>query len=93
MSDKLRIFHVATDFIVARDQAEAEKYYIEMVGADDASVEEMDTSEVPEERWDTMKVVDCDTVGHPEQTFRELFNDMQTWDDQKYPKTLASSEY
>jgi hypothetical protein len=64
-----------------------------MVGADDASIEEMDTSEVPEERWEIMKIVDCDTTGHPEQTFREALNDMLTWENQEYPKTLASSEY
>jgi hypothetical protein len=90
---ELRIFHVATDFIVARTQEEAEKYYIELVGEYDVSVEEMDTEEVPREKWNTMKIVDPDTEGHPEQSFREAFDDMLTWDNQEYPKILASSEY
>jgi len=90
---ELKIFHVATDFIVAHSQQEAEQYYIELVGPDDISVEEMDTEEVPCERWAKMEIVDIDTAGHPVQTFQQAFDDMLTWENQEYPKVIASSEY
>jgi len=95
-SGKLKIFHVATDFVVAKDEKSAVEYYLEMVGDDDpAFIEEVkgDVSEVPEEKWPTLTIVDIDEPGHPTQTFREAFDDMLTWKNQEYPKTLATSEY
>ena len=90
---ELHIYHVATEFLMAHSQKEAEQYYVETVGQDDASTEEMDTEEVPEEKWDSLKIVDIDEVGHPEETFREAFNKCLAMENQEYPKILASTEY
>jgi hypothetical protein len=92
----LKIFHVATDFIVAENIEAAKKFYVEMTGETDADyLAEVDgeAQEVPEADWPNMTIVDVDTKGHPKQTFREAFDDMLTWENQEYPKVIASSEY
>jgi hypothetical protein len=91
---ELRVFHVCTDYIAAYYEESAKKFYIEMVGDDDCTVMEgLEVSEVPSTNWPTMKIVDIDEPGHPTHTFQEAIADMLTWDNQEYPKCLASSEY
>ena len=92
----LKIFHVATDFIVALDAESAKKFYLEMIGETDPDfIEEVEgeVEEVPKEEWATMTIVDIDEPGHPTQTFQQAFDDMLTWENQEYPRVLASSEY
>ena len=97
MSTKdLHIFHVATDYIVAEDAESAKKFYLEMIGDNDpAFAEEVDgeVEEVPEVRWDCMTIVDIDEPGHPEQTFRQAFNEVLMRKSQEFPCTITSSEY
>jgi len=94
MADYLKVFHICTEYIVAHDEESAKKFYVEMVGADDCTVQEgLEVDEVPSANWPTMKIVDIDEVGHPTQTFQEAIADMLTWSNQEYPKCLASSEY
>jgi hypothetical protein len=91
---ELKVFQICTDFIVARDEESAKRFYVEMVGEDDCTVQDgLEVSEVPNDKWSTMKIVDMDEPGHPTQTFQEAIDDMLTWDNQEYPKCLASTEY
>jgi hypothetical protein len=93
---RLKIFHVATDFIVATNAEEAKKFYIEMTGETDPGfLEEIESEieEVPRDRWASMEIVDIDEPGQPKHTFQQAFDDMMTWPNQEYPKVIATSEY
>lgn len=90
---EIRVFHIGTDYVAAADEESAKKYYVDMVGEEDAACQELEVDEVPRNQWPTMKIVDIDEPGHPTRTFQESIEEMLTWKDQEYPKTLATTEY
>ncbi len=62
---EIKVFQVDTEFIAATDEASAVKYYTEIVGEGDESLQDLEVDEIPREKWPEMKIVDMDEVGHP----------------------------